>query len=78
MPNMTDTLWRILRDTNTDIGIDDSFLDLGGNSLQAMRIAAQVQEQLGVEVQLVEFFVAKTVSEMALYIAAKLMNKIMR
>lgn len=33
-----------------EIGIHDPFLELGGNSLQVMRIAARVQEEFGVDI----------------------------
>ena len=32
------------------VGTDDNFLDLGGNSLAAMRIASRLQDILGLEV----------------------------
>ncbi len=54
------------------IGIHDPFLELGGNSLQAMRIAARVQEEFGVEIPLAELFAASTVAEMALAITSRL------
>lgn len=55
-----------------EIGIHDPFLELGGNSLQAMRIAAQVQEEFGVEIPLAELFAAPTVAEMALTVTTYL------
>ena len=56
------------------IGIHDPFLELGGNSLQAMRIAARVQDEFGVEIPLAELFAAATVAEMALVITQKLVQ----
>ena len=58
------------------IGIHDPFLDLGGNSLQAMRIAARVAEEFGVEIPLAELFAASTVAEMALAITAALASEL--
>ncbi|MFZ1754722.1 MAG: non-ribosomal peptide synthetase [Caldilineaceae bacterium] len=55
-----------------EIGIHDPFLELGGNSLQAMRIASRVQDEFGVEIPLPELFAAGTVAEMALLIVAHL------
>ncbi len=57
-----------------EIGIHDPFLDLGGNSLQAMLIAARVAEEFGVEIPLAELFAASTVAEMALGVVAGLLN----
>jgi len=54
------------------IGIHDPFLELGGNSLQAMRIAARVTEEFGVEIPLAELFATSTVAEMALAITSHL------
>lgn len=56
------------------VGIHDPFLELGGNSLQAMRIAARVQAELGVEIPLTELFAAATVAEMGLVMTATLLN----
>ncbi len=64
-------IWRDILGLDA-IGIHDPFLDLGGNSLQAMRIAARVQEEFGVEIPLAELFAASTVAEMALLIVTYL------
>ena len=55
-----------------EVGVDDPFLDLGGSSLRAMRIAARVNEDFGVNSSLADLFAAFTVGEMALVIAAQL------
>ncbi len=55
-----------------EVGVEDAFLDLGGSSLQAMRIAARVTEDFGVNSSLADLFVASTVAEMALVIVAQL------
>jgi amino acid adenylation domain-containing protein len=47
------------------VGIHDSFLELGGNSLQAGRIIARVVRVLGVELQLDSLFQSPTVAEMS-------------
>ncbi len=57
------------------IGIHDPFLELGGHSLQAMRIAARVNEEFGVEIPLAEMFAASTVAEMALAVTAALASE---
>jgi len=55
-----------------EIGIHDLFVELGGNSLQAMRIAARLQDEFGVEIPLTELFTAGTVAEMALMVTVHL------
>ncbi|MEM8604462.1 MAG: phosphopantetheine-binding protein, partial [Cyanobacteria bacterium P01_H01_bin.121] len=39
-----------------EVGIDDSFFDLGGHSLLMVRVHNQLQRQLGVDLQLVDLF----------------------
>lgn len=53
-----------------EIGIHDPFLDLGGNSLQAMGIVARLQAAFGVEIPLADLFAAGTVAEMALVVTS--------
>ena len=47
------------------IGVDDSFLALGGDSLQLMRMFNRVRQVFGHDVPITEFFVAPTVSDLA-------------
>jgi amino acid adenylation domain-containing protein len=58
------------------IGIHDPFLDLGGSSLQAMRIAARVQDKFGVDFPLPEMLAASTVAKMALLITERLVDRL--
>jgi acyl carrier protein len=51
------------------IGIFDNFLDLGGNSLLAMRIIARLQELLRIETPLRKLFDLPTVAELAAFIS---------
>ncbi len=67
-------IWRDILGLD-EIGTHDPFLELGGNSLQAMRIAARVQEEFGVEIPLAELFAAATVAEMALAVVAELASE---
>ncbi|QDC15492.1 amino acid adenylation domain-containing protein [Rhodococcus ruber] len=47
------------------VGADDSFFDLGGNSLIATRVIARVNESLGTALAIRELFEAPTVAELA-------------
>ncbi|GED99412.1 non-ribosomal peptide synthetase [Gordonia crocea] len=47
------------------VSVTESFFDLGGNSLSAMRLAARAGAALGVEVSVRELFDAPTVRELA-------------
>lgn len=47
------------------IGIEDNFLELGGNSLLATQIVNRIVNQLGVEVSLVNFLNTPTIAKMA-------------
>ena len=47
------------------VGIDDRFLDLGGDSLRAMRIASLVLARWRMDLSLARILDADTVAEMA-------------
>ena len=50
------------------VGVDDSFFDLGGDSLSAMRLIAAVNSALGVALSVRAVFESPTVAELALCI----------
>jgi acyl carrier protein len=49
----------------------DNFFEIGGDSLAATRIAAQLREQAGVDLDAVAVFEAPTVAELAEYLALR-------
>jgi acyl carrier protein len=51
-----------------EVGIDDDFLELGGDSLRAMQVVTRVQETCGIEVPVRALFEAPSVARMALAI----------
>jgi amino acid adenylation domain-containing protein len=51
-----------------EVGVDDAFLDLGGDSLLATRLVNRVRGELGVEVDLAEFFAAPAIAAQALIV----------
>ncbi|MDB4957884.1 MAG: amino acid adenylation domain [Myxococcales bacterium] len=57
-------LWAELLAT-TAFADDDSFFDIGGTSLLAIRLAARILDTFGVELALARLFVCSTIAEMA-------------
>lgn len=51
------------------IGIQDNFLDLGGNSLLAIRITALEQEVFRIELPLRTLFDLRTIAELTVFIS---------
>ncbi|HHJ52408.1 MAG TPA: non-ribosomal peptide synthetase, partial [Caldithrix abyssi] len=57
-------IWKEVLGVST-IGVTDSFFDLGGHSLLAMKLLTAVEQQLGKDVNLVNFFQEATIEHMA-------------
>jgi len=54
------------------VGINQRFLDVGGDSLLAARIVARVCQQLDVDLNLLDFLDAPTIADQALLLADKM------
>jgi acyl transferase domain-containing protein len=48
-----------------DVGIDDNFFELGGDSLTALRVAADVKAEYGIEIPVVSIYENLTIRELA-------------
>jgi amino acid adenylation domain-containing protein len=57
------------------VGVADAFLDLGGDSLRAGRLAARVNERFALELPAAALLEAATVAEMALLVVAALVQR---
>lgn len=55
-----------------EVGLDDDFFELGGDSLRAMRLASKLQAELGAELDIELFFDASTVRELTAALAEAL------
>lgn len=51
-----------------DIGVDDSFFDLGGHSLKANQLVNRIQREIGVEVGLADVFTYPTIKQLGVFI----------
>lgn len=68
-------LWRqILRVDK--VGVNDRFLDLGGDSLLATMLLSRIREALPLEISLMEFFEAPTVAEQAMIVEEMLRRQV--
>ncbi|MEY4545247.1 MAG: hypothetical protein RL685_1442, partial [Pseudomonadota bacterium] len=47
------------------VGVEESFFDLGGHSLLATRFLIRLEERLGLQLPIAEFFAHSTVAELA-------------
>lgn len=66
----------ILYDCLGDVpDLQQSILEVDGNSLQLARIAANIQRELNIDFQIIQFFMYPTVSSIAKYALSNLYNK---
>lgn len=56
---------------NSQIGTQNDFLALGGDSIQAARILAHVNERFGMDLQISDIFTTPTVAAMANLVETK-------
>ncbi len=50
------------------ISIKDNFFDLGGNSLDVIKVTSRIKKQLGLEIDIQTFFQVNTIAELAFQI----------
>ncbi len=50
------------------VGIDDNFFDLGGTSVLVLKVAVDLNQQLGIEIPIVKLFQHSTIARLAQYL----------
>ncbi len=58
------SIWRDILDCG-EVGIEDSFFDLGGHSLRAARVVTRIRAELGAHVALGDFLLAPTIADLS-------------
>jgi acyl carrier protein len=58
-----------------EVGVHDDFLDLGGQSLQAMQIASRIAQRFAVELSTQALLECATVAEVALAVTGALLEE---
>ena len=66
-------IWAKVLDLD-EVGIHDSFLELGGDSLLAAQVVSRVRDALQVDLPLETFFRSATVAELSLAIVESLLR----
>jgi acyl carrier protein len=51
-----------------EIGVNDNFFDLGGNSLSGIQLIAELKKELGVDIPAVSIFEAPTIQALVSYL----------
>ena len=49
----------------SEVGVNDNFLDLGGNSMSTVKIISRIKEEMGVELSIFRLLLAPTVARLA-------------
>jgi acyl transferase domain-containing protein len=57
------------------VGIDDDFFELGGDSLKALIVLAKIKNVLGIELSMEEFFPRPTIRKLAPFLAGKIQGQ---
>ncbi len=60
----------------TPVGVEDNFFEIGGHSLLAMRLIANIQKELNIEVAVKELFEFTTIKELAEFLDVRATMKI--
>jgi amino acid adenylation domain-containing protein len=71
-------LWQTALSSSGDVGIDDDFFELGGNSITGAILINRLQETLGEIVHVVVIFDAPTIERMAAYLIANHTEAVVR
>ncbi len=58
-----------------DVGVDDHFLYLGGDSVLAARVVSRIRMDLGVEIEMTDFLMSPTVAQLALVVGREMSRK---
>lgn len=61
------TLWKNILKLDK-IGTNDTFFDLGGNSLLSMKVITELQQETGIDVSVVDFFSYPTIAGLAKFL----------
>ncbi|AKJ30943.1 malonyl CoA-acyl carrier protein transacylase [Caldimonas brevitalea] len=68
-------IWRQVLGVD-QVGLDDNFFDLGGNSLWALQIVSRVNSAFGCELHLSELLHAATVNDLSALVESKLLSDV--
>ena len=64
-------IWKTVFDEDHDIGLDEDFYDLGGNSLLSNEIKIAVKDTLGLEIEAGDVYEYPTIRSLTDYIIQK-------